>query len=157
MKELKKNVYLKSRCCIYRSHNGTYLVTSQYTTFLKGGIVSNLSKEKCSSFILRCLFSTLLMTKLLCMMWGKVMATGWMTEGSEFEPSTVMNFLFSAASGMALRIIQPPIQQLGALSLGIKQQEREADHSPPNIAEVIKTWIYTSTAPYTFKAWCLIS
>jgi hypothetical protein len=32
---------------------------------------------------------------------------------------------------------QPPIQWvLGAISLGVKRQEREADHSPPSCAEV---------------------
>jgi hypothetical protein len=32
---------------------------------------------------------------------------------------------------------QPPIQWVpGTLSLGIKQPEREADHSPPSITEV---------------------
>jgi hypothetical protein len=34
---------------------------------------------------------------------------------------------------------------------------READHSPPTIAEVKKTWIYTSTPPFAFMAQCLIS
>jgi hypothetical protein len=35
----------------------------------------------------------------------------------------------------------------GFLSLGVKQQGREADHSPPASAEVKKTWMYTSTPP----------
>jgi hypothetical protein len=30
----------------------------------------------------------------------------------------------------------------GALSLGVKQQGREADHSPPASAKVKKIWIY---------------
>jgi hypothetical protein len=30
--------------------------------------------------------------------------------------------------------------------------EREADHSPPTIADVKKTWIYTSTSPHAFMA-----
>jgi hypothetical protein len=34
---------------------------------------------------------------------------------------------------------------------------READHSPPTSAEVKNTWIYTSSAPYVFKANRLIS
>jgi hypothetical protein len=39
---------------------------------------------------------------------------------------------------------QPPIQLvLGVLSAGVKQQGRQADHSPPTSAEVKKTWIYT--------------
>jgi hypothetical protein len=33
---------------------------------------------------------------------------------------------------------------------GVKRQGREPDHSPPTSAEVKKTWIYTSTPPYTF-------
>jgi hypothetical protein len=33
----------------------------------------------------------------------------------------------------------------------------KADHSLPTSAEVKKTWIYTSTPPYVFMAWCLIS
>jgi hypothetical protein len=35
---------------------------------------------------------------------------------------------------------------------GVKQQGREADHSPPTSAEVKKIWIYTSTPPYVFMA-----
>jgi hypothetical protein len=38
---------------------------------------------------------------------------------------------------MALRPTQPPIQWVaGALSLGVKRQGSEADHSPPSSAEV---------------------
>jgi len=38
---------------------------------------------------------------------------------------------------MALGPNQLPIQQVpGALSLGVKQQGHEADHSPPSSAEV---------------------
>jgi hypothetical protein len=33
----------------------------------------------------------------------------------------------------------------GALSLGVKRPEREADQSPPSSAEVKKVWSYTST------------
>jgi hypothetical protein len=32
------------------------------------------------------------------------------------------------------------------------QMWRDADHSPPNNAKVKKTWIYTSTPPYVFRA-----
>jgi hypothetical protein len=39
-----------------------------------------------------------------------------------------------------------------ALSQGVQQPGREADHSPPTIAEVKKTWVYTSTPPYVFMA-----
>jgi hypothetical protein len=53
---------------------------------------------------------------------------------------------------------KPPIQWVtGALSLGVKRPVREADHSPPPSAEVKKMWICTSTPPYAFMAWCLIS
>jgi hypothetical protein len=44
-----------------------------------------------------------------------------------------------------------------ALFPGVKRPRREADHSPPASAEVKKTWISTSTPPYAFMAWCLIS
>jgi hypothetical protein len=40
----------------------------------------------------------------------------------------------------------------GALSPGIKRLGSAADHSPPTIAEVKKTWIYISTPPYVFMA-----
>jgi hypothetical protein len=55
-------------------------------------------------------------------------------------------------SRSALGSTQPPIQWVpGALSPG-----READHSPPTSAEVKKTWVYTSTPPHAFMAYCLI-
>jgi hypothetical protein len=34
-----------------------------------------------------------------------------------------------------------------ALSLGVKQPGREADHSPPSSAEIKNEWSYTSTPP----------
>jgi hypothetical protein len=40
----------------------------------------------------------------------------------------------------------------GASSLGVKRPGREADHSPPTGAEAKKTWVYTSTPPYTLMA-----
>jgi hypothetical protein len=43
----------------------------------------------------------------------------------------------------------------GALSPEVKQLGHEADHSPPAIAEVKNTWIYTSNFPYVYIAWCL--
>jgi hypothetical protein len=46
-------------------------------------------------------------------------------------------FLFTTASRPALGPTQPPVQRvLGALSLGIKRQVGEADHSSPSSAEV---------------------
>jgi hypothetical protein len=38
----------------------------------------------------------------------------------------------------------------GALSLGVKRPEREADHRPPSSAEVKNAWSYTSTPPIHF-------
>jgi hypothetical protein len=53
---------------------------------------------------------------------------------------------------------QPPIQWVTvAPSPELKRPGREADHSPPTTGEVKKTWLYTSTPPYAFMAWCLIS
>jgi hypothetical protein len=51
----------------------------------------------------------------------------------------------------------PPIQRVpGALSPGLKEPGREADHSPPSTAEYKKAWNYTSTNPYVFMAYCLV-
>jgi hypothetical protein len=44
----------------------------------------------------------------------------------------------------------------GALSLGGKRPEHEADHSCQYNAEVKNAWNYTSTPPYVFMARCLI-
>jgi hypothetical protein len=55
-------------------------------------------------------------------------------------------FLFTTMS--ALGHTQPPIQWVpGALSMGVKRSEPEADHSPPSSAEVKNAWSYTSTPP----------
>jgi hypothetical protein len=52
-------------------------------------------------------------------------------------PTGLGIFLFTIASITALGPTQPPIQWVpGALSLGVKQQGREADHSPPPSAKV---------------------
>jgi hypothetical protein len=51
-----------------------------------------------------------------------------------------------------------PIQWvLGTLSPGLKRPGREPDHPLPASAEVKKMWIYTSTPPYAFMAWRIIS
>jgi hypothetical protein len=44
----------------------------------------------------------------------------------------------------------------GTISLGVKRQGREADHSPQSSAEVKNVWSYTSAPQYTFMAWCLV-
>jgi hypothetical protein len=56
--------------------------------------------------------------------------------------------IFSTSSRPALGPTQSPIQWVP----GVKQQRREADHSPPASAEVKKMWIYISTPPYAFMA-----
>jgi hypothetical protein len=54
-------------------------------------------------------------------------------------------FLFTTMLRSTLGPIKPPIQWLpGALSLGVKWPEYEADHSPPAIAEVKIAWSYTT-------------
>jgi hypothetical protein len=61
--------------------------------------------------------------------------------------------IFSKSSRPALRRTQPLIEWvLGALSSGVKRQEREADISIPSSAEVKKMWICSSTPPYAFMA-----
>jgi hypothetical protein len=56
-------------------------------------------------------------------------------------------FLFTTVSRMALGLTQPIQWVPGALSLGVKRPEREADHSPPSSAKVRNAWSYTSTPP----------
>jgi hypothetical protein len=64
------------------------------------------------------------------------------------SPSGIKNFLFFTSSRPALRPNQPPMEWVqGFLSPEVKQQGREADHSPPNSAEVKNMWIYTATPP----------
>jgi hypothetical protein len=40
----------------------------------------------------------------------------------------------------------------GLFPPGLQRPGREADHSPPDSAEVKKMWIYTSTPLYVFMA-----
>jgi len=57
-------------------------------------------------------------------------------------------FLFTIVFKPVLGPTQPPIQwKRGALSLGIKQLGREANHSPPSSVEVKKAWSYISIPP----------
>jgi hypothetical protein len=42
-----------------------------------------------------------------------------------------------------------------ALSSGIKQPDREADHLASSSAEIMNAWSFTYTPPYFFMAWCL--
>jgi hypothetical protein len=73
--------------------------------------------------------------------------------GRSSGPGGGKNFHFCMSSRPSLGSMQPPIQWvLGALSLGVKRQGREAHHSPPTSAEVKKLGIYTSTPPHVFMA-----
>jgi hypothetical protein len=47
--------------------------------------------------------------------------------------------------------------QNGRKNHNVKIVDRSSDISPPTSAEVNNTWIYTSTPPYVFMAYCLIS
>jgi hypothetical protein len=59
----------------------------------------------------------------------------------------------ATASRPALGPIHPRTHSLlGALSLGVKRLGREADHSPPSVAEVNNAWRYTSTPQDVFTA-----
>jgi hypothetical protein len=64
--------------------------------------------------------------------------TGWTIKviGFDFRRGLGI-FLFITTSRTALGPTQSAIQWVpGALSLGVKRQRREADHSPPSSAEV---------------------
>jgi hypothetical protein len=61
--------------------------------------------------------------------------------------------IFSTSSRSALGPAQPQIKWVpGNISLEVKRPGHEAAHSPPASVKVKKTWIYTSTPPYTFMA-----
>jgi hypothetical protein len=63
-------------------------------------------------------------------------------------------FLFTTASRIALGPTQPPLQWVpGALSLGVKWQGYEADHSPPSSAEVKELVELYLHSHYAFMAW----
>jgi hypothetical protein len=65
-------------------------------------------------------------------------------------------FLFTTASSGALGPTQPPIQWVpGALYLGVKRPESEADHSPPSISEVkecVKLYLHSPNTPLRCRA-----
>jgi hypothetical protein len=64
-------------------------------------------------------------------------------------------FLYTTESRTALGLTQSPIQWVpGALSLRVKQQEREADYSPPPSAEVRMRGAIPPLPQYAFMAWC---
>jgi hypothetical protein len=58
------------------------------------------------------------------------------------SPSRGEIFLSSTSSRSVLGATQPPIQWVpGALSLRVKQPEREANHSHPTSAEIVDLYI----------------
>jgi hypothetical protein len=84
------------------------------------------------------IFSFLLFRKLSLPKIVLSCATDWTIGVVAFDFRRVLRiFLFTTASRTALGPTQPSIQWVpGALSLGVKRQWREADHSLPSSAEV---------------------
>jgi hypothetical protein len=85
----------------------------------------------------------------------------WTTKGSDVESQWGKEFsllhVVQTGSG-AHQSSYPPIQWVpGAISPVVKRPGLEADYQPPTSAEIKKTWVYTSTPPYFFMAYCLIS
>jgi hypothetical protein len=74
-----------------------------------------------------------------------------MTEGSEFGTRYGQEFslLHVVQTGSGAHPISYTMGTM-ALSPGVKRPGREADRSPPTSADVMKTWIYTSTPLYAF-------
>jgi hypothetical protein len=57
------------------------------------------------------------------------------------------------SSGPALESTQPPTQWVPEIIFPwVNRAGREADHSPPDMAELKKMLIYTSTPTYAFMA-----
>jgi hypothetical protein len=73
-------------------------------------------------------------------------------KGWSSSPGSIL-VLSRPAMGSTQLIVQ---WLMRALSLGVKQQWREADHSPQTSAEVKKKWIYASTAPCASMEQCWI-
>jgi hypothetical protein len=85
-------------------------------------------------------------------------ATGWTAEGSELQSRKGQE---SSPLHVALTCsgAHPASYPMGTWDSppGVKRLGRDANHSPPTSDEVKKTWIYTSTPPYAFMAYCLIN
>jgi hypothetical protein len=75
------------------------------------------------------------------------------SRGRSSSPGRIKSFRFSKSSRPPLGSTQPPIQWVP----GVMRPGRETDQLSPACAVVKKMWIYTSTPPYTFMVWCLIS
>jgi hypothetical protein len=74
----------------------------------------------------------------------------WLRAGRTEERDQKFSLLHIVQTGSG---VHPTSYKMGP---GVKRQGREADHSPPTSAEVKNMWIYTSTPPYVFMAYCLI-
>jgi hypothetical protein len=64
-------------------------------------------------------------------------------------------FLHVVQTGSGAHLTSYPMGTGGSFRW-VKRTVREADHSPPTSGQVKKIWIYTSSPPYAFMAWCLI-
>jgi hypothetical protein len=81
-----------------------------------------------------------------------------MIEGLEFESREGQEFslLHVVQTGSRTHPASYPMGT-GDSFPEVKQPGREADHSPPTNADVKRMWVYTSTPPQVFMAYCLIS
>jgi hypothetical protein len=82
-------------------------------------------------------------------------ATGWKIGVLGFDSRRELGiFLFTTASRRTLGPTQPPIQWVpGALSMGVKRLEREADHSHL-VPRSKNEWSYACTPQYAIMEWC---
>jgi hypothetical protein len=81
-----------------------------------------------------------------------VWTMGWTIGVLDFDSRWGLGiFLFTTASRTALGPTQHPIQWVpGALSLGVKRQGREADHSPPcsvKVKECVELYLHSCNTP----------
>jgi len=90
--------------------------------------------------------------------WSKCRGAGLRTGRSGFgSRQGLKTVLFATVSRLAVGPTQPLIQWVpGGLTAEIKRLVREADHSPPSSVAAKNAWIYNSTSPYVFVAWCLV-
>jgi hypothetical protein len=77
---------------------------------------------------------------------------GWTTDMSEFESrcSHEFSLLHVFQTGSGTHPTSYPMDTRSFFS-GVKRPGRETDHSPTS-AEIKKTYVYISTAPYIFMA-----
>jgi hypothetical protein len=82
---------------------------------------------------------------------------GYGLDDREFESRKgLLIFLFTTASRPALRPTQPPIQWVpGALSVGVKGSEREAD-AHPHLVLRSRMWGAIPPLQYAFMLWCTV-